>query len=204
MMYHRISAAAIVAATAFAVPASAQASDYPDAVLADNPLTYLRMEEAPGGTVADSSTHGRDGVLAGTGWGLAQGPFLGAGNALALGQAASLGATVPERSGSVEMWVNPERLARGEEAGFVAHGDPASGGWAVGLGAKRKVTFVSGSTRTRTRVTLPFKVWSMVNVSWTGGNVTVAVIGGTTTKTVGRAGIPASSDGGVVVGGSDR
>jgi hypothetical protein len=186
------------------VPASAQASDYPDAVLADNPLTYLRMEEAPGRIVADSSTRGRDGVLAGTGWDFAKGPFLGAGNALAPGQAASLGATVPERSGSVEMWVNPERLAPGEEGGFVAHGDPASGGWAVGLGAKRKVTFVSGNTRTRTRVTLPFKVWSMVNVSWTGGNVTVAVNGGTTTKTVGKAGVPTSNDGGVVIGGNAR
>ena len=204
MMYHRISAAAIVAATAFAVPASAQASDYPDAVLADNPLTYLRMEEAPGGIVADSSIRGRDGVLAGTGWSLAKGPFLGAGNALVLGQAASLGASVPERSGSVEMWVNPERLGRDEEAGFVAHGDPASGGWAVGLGAKRKLTFVSGTTRTRTRVTLPFKVWSMVNVSWSGGNVTVAVNGGTTTKIAPKAGVPTSNDGGVVVGGRAR
>jgi hypothetical protein len=88
------------------------------------------------------------------------------------------------------MWVNPERLGRDEEAGFVAHGDPASGGWAVGLGAKRKLTFVSGTTRTRTRVTLPFKVWSMVNVSWTGGNVTVAVNGGTTTKIAPRPASP--------------
>ena len=48
------------------LPASAQAAGYQDAVLAEHPLTYLRLDETPGATVAqDASLNDRDGTYAG-------------------------------------------------------------------------------------------------------------------------------------------
>jgi hypothetical protein len=191
-------------ATALAVPASAQASSYQDAVLADNPLTYLRMEEAPGGIVQDFSPNDRDGQLTGMAALVGTGPFLAATNAVSLGHADGVTASVGARSGSAELWVNPGRLRRGEEAGFIAHGDPASNGWAVGVGAKRKLTFVTGNARTRSKVSLPSNAWSMLNVSWSAGKVTFTVNGGATTKAAAISGSPSSADGGVVLGGDAR
>ena len=204
MTYPRISAAAVMFATALAVPASAQASSYQDAVLADNPLTYLRMEEAPGGIVQDFSPNDRDGQLTGMAALVGTGPFLAATNAVSLGHADGVTASVGARSGSAELWVNPGRLRRGEEAGFIAHGDPASNGWAVGVGAKRKLTFVTGNARTRSKVSLPSNAWSMLNVSWSAGKVTFTVNGGATTKAAAISGSPSSADGGVVLGGDAR
>jgi hypothetical protein len=132
------------------------------------------------------------------------GPFLGAANALSLGHADGMTATVAATSGSVEMWVNPARLRRGEQAGFVAHGDPAANGWAVGVGAKRKLTFVTENVKTRSRVTLPSGAWSMLNVSWSGGKVTFAINGGAAVKSVSLPSIPSSQDGGMVLGGTAR
>ena len=204
MTYPRISAAAVMFATALAVPASAQASSYQDAVLADNPLTFLRMEEAPGGIVQDASPNDRDGQLTGMAALVGTGPFLAATNAVSLGHADGVTASVGARSGSAELWVNPGRLRRGEEAGFIAHGDPASNGWAVGVGARRKLTFVTGNVRTRSKVSLPSNAWSMLNISWSAGKVTFTVNGGATTKAAAISGSPSSADGGVVLGGDAR
>ena len=204
MTYPRISAAAIVFASALAVPAGAQASSYQDAVLADGPLVYHQMETQAGGIVQDASPNDRDGQLTGMAALVGTGPFLGASNALSLGRADGMTATVGATSGSVEMWVNPARLRRGEQAGFVAHGDPAANGWAVGVGAKRKLTFVTGNVKTRSRVSLPAEAWSMLNVSWSGGKVTFAINGGASVKSVNLSSIPSSQDGGMVLGGTAR
>jgi hypothetical protein len=184
------------------VPASAQASSYQDTVLADNPLVYHQMETQAGGIVQDFSPHGRDGQLTGMAALVGTGPFLTATNALSLGRTDGMTATVAAKSGSVEMWVNPARLRRDEQAGFIAHGDPAAGGWAVGVGAKRKLAFVTGNTTVRSKVTLPSEAWSMLNVSWTGGKVTFTVNGGATVKSSSLAVSPSSHGGSMVLGGT--
>lgn len=197
-------AAALAVATTLAAPAAAHATGYDEAVLADNPLTYLRMEQAPGGIVPDASPNGRHGTLTGMAAIVPEGPFTAAGNAAKLGFGDTVDGAVGARSGSVEMWVNPGRLRRGEQAGFMAHGDPAADGWALGVGAKRKLAFVTAGKAIRSKVSLPANAWSMLTVSWVDGKVTFAVNGGATTKQSVLATVPASQDGGMVLGGDAR
>ena len=159
--------AALVAAAGLALPASAQAAGYQDAVLASNPLTYLRLDEPLGSTVAqDASLNDSDGTYAGGVTLGAAAPFVDGGTAAALATTGTVTATVGAVSRTVEVWVNPNRLVRGQQAGIAAHGDPATTGWALGLGAKRKLAIVTGGTRVQTRITLSSNVWTLVTVTW--------------------------------------
>ena len=60
----------------------------------------------------------------------------------------------------------PEPAGRGQQAGIVAHGNPAGDGWALGLGPKRKLAIVTGGATVQTKVTLSSNVWTMVTVTW--------------------------------------
>src|ERR1700722_13911650 len=51
------SAAALVISIGAALSASAQATNYPAAILADNPSVYYRLEELSGSTAFDSTTN---------------------------------------------------------------------------------------------------------------------------------------------------
>ena len=104
-------------------------------------------------------------------------------------------------SRTVELWVNPNRLARGQQAGIVSHGDPAGDGWAFGVGAKRKLA----SSRRRARpskVTLPSSVWTPADrdvVEPRSASTSTAALA----KSVNAPGaLPGSSSGAVVVGGN--
>ena len=159
--------AVLVAAAGLALPASAHAAGYQDAVLASDPLTYLRLDEPLGSIVAqDASLNDRDGAYsAGVTLGVAA-PFLDAGTAPALGTNGTVTAGVGQVSRTLELWVNPNRLARGQQAGIVAHGNPATDGWSIGLGPKRKLAIVTGGATVQSKVTLSSNVWTMVTVTW--------------------------------------
>ncbi len=188
------------AALSTPVPAHA-AGTYADGVLADAPLTYHRLGEASGATVAqDASGHGRHGVYAGApGLGVA-GPFTDAGTAVRLGAADTITATVAPASGSVELWVAPERLARGQQAGIAAHGEPAGSGWALGIGDKRKLTWVTGGVAVTSRLSLAAGVWTQLTLTWTDKKLDI-YRNGALAKSINRNGA-APAGGALVLGGT--
>jgi hypothetical protein len=202
MTRNRLTAMLAVAVGALGVPASAHAS-YADDVLADDPLTYLRLDETPGATVAkDASPNHRDGVYVGTPALGVDGPFDAAGDAVLLGAGASVTANVAAASGSVELWVNPSRLPRGAQAGIVSHGDPSGDGWAVGIGDKRKLAFVSAGVKVASKVTLSSDVWTMLTVTWSGTKVNL-YRNGALAKSLNRgSALPSSSGAQLVLGGN--
>ena len=199
--YRRRAALAAIAGAALALPAPASAG-YADSVLADNPLTYLRLGEAPGAPIAqDASPNDRDGAYLGAPALSIAGPFADAGTAVGLAATDSIRATVGAASGSVELWVNPNRLANGQQAGLVAHGNPAGDGWALGIGAKRKLVWVAGGSAVSSKVTLPASSWTLLTVAWTDHKVQI-YRNGALVKSLNRSGAtPASTGGALVIGG---
>jgi Concanavalin A-like lectin/glucanases superfamily len=197
----RLPAVLAVMAGALALPAAAQATTYDEAVLADGPLTYLRLGEAPGATLAhDASPFHRDGTPAGAVTFGAAGPFSDAGTAVRLGKTGSLTADVPAASGSVELWVNPDRPSKNTQPRIVAHGDPAGDGWSLGIGTKRKLVWRSGSAVIATKITLGTGVWTALTVTWDGQKVRF-YRNGVLAKSLNSSTVPASSRGDLVVGG---
>src|SRR5829696_2913707 len=189
---------------ALALPAAAQAAPlYADAVLEDGPLTYLRMSEAGGTTVLqDSSPYDHDGNLSGAPVFGAPGPFVDAGTALGLAAADAVGASVPVAGDSVELWVRPSRLARNQQAGIAAHGDPSGDGWALGIGTKRKLAFKTGGVVLTSKVSLATDTWTMLDVTFTDKKVLV-YRNGVLAKSLNRNGAtPASTSGALVLGGN--
>jgi hypothetical protein len=194
--------AAVMAATAaLALPGAAHAADYQDAVLADGPLSYWRLDEASGSVAQDATANDRDGTYSNATLGAAA-PFITAGTAVTLPKTGSVAGTVGAPSGSVELWLNASKLKKGEQAGIAAHGDPAGDGWALGIGAKRKVAWKHAGATAQSRVTLPSAIWTQVTVTWDATKVRIYV-NGNLTKTVNHAGgAPTSSSGAFVVGGN--
>jgi Concanavalin A-like lectin/glucanases superfamily len=197
----RSAALAAIVGAALALPAQASAS-YADSVVADGPLTYLRLGEAPGATVAqDASPNDRDGAYVGAPALGVAGPFADAGTAAGLAASDAITATVGAASGSVELWVNPNRLAKGQQAGIVAHGDPAGDGWALGIGAKRKLAWIGAGSTVTSRITLPASVWTLLTVTWTTHKVQI-YRNGALAKSINRSGpAPVSSSGALAIGG---
>ena len=160
-------AAALAAASALALPASAEAAPYQDAVLAGDPLTYLRLDEPLGAAVAeDASANDRDGAYAGA---VTQGiaaPFADADTAAAIASTGSVTGSVDHVSRTLELWVNPDRVARGAQVGIASHGNPAVDGWAIGIGAKRKLAIVTAGATAQTKITLASNAWTAVAVTW--------------------------------------
>jgi Concanavalin A-like lectin/glucanases superfamily len=200
MTRNRLTAVLAVAVGALGLPASAHAS-YAEQVLADDPLTYLRLDEASGATVAqDASPNDRDGLYLGAPALGVDGPFDEAGDAAGLAASDSISATVAEASGSIELWVNPNRLAKGQEAGIASHGDPDADGWAVGIGARRKLTFASRGAKVASKVTLSSNVWTLLTVTWHGTKVDV-YRDGTLARSLNRgSALPVSSGAELVLG----
>jgi hypothetical protein len=198
MNKHRL-AVALAAATALALPASAQAAGYQDGVLASNPLTYLRLDEPLGASVAeDASPNNRDGAYAGGVTLGAASPFVDAGSAAALAASGTVAGDVDQVSRTLELWVNPNRLARGQQEGIVAHGNPAVDGWAIGVGTRRKLAIVTGGAKTQTKITLASNVWTLVTVTWS--DKVRVYLNGTLKKQFN--GGPASGSGAFVLGGN--
>ena len=185
---------------ALALPAQAVAG-YADGVLADAPLTYLRLGEAPPATVAqDASPNDRDGAYAGAPALGVSGPFTDAGKAVGLAAGDAITASVPAISGSVELWVNPNRLANGQQAGLVAHGDPAGDGWALGIGARRKLVWVGGGGSVSSKVSLTAGAWTLLTVAWTQNKVHI-YRNGALVKSLSRTGTtPVSGNAALVIG----
>jgi hypothetical protein len=195
-------AAALAAVAAFALPASAQAASYADTVLADDPLTYLRMGETSGTVAEDATANDRDGTYNGSPALGAAGPFLDAGTAVGITSTSSVTGSVDEPSGSIELWVDPARVARGQQAGIASHGDPAGDGWALGIGAKRKLAFVSGGSTYASKISLGSGVWTLLTVTWDGQKVRI-YRNGSMTKSINRnAAAPASTSHALVLGGN--
>ena len=114
--------AAVMAATAvLAVPGAAHAADYQDAVLADGPLSYWRLDEATGSVAQDATANDRDGTYGNATLGAAA-PFITAGTAVTLPKTGSVAGTVGAQSGLVELWLNASKLKKDEQAGIAAHG----------------------------------------------------------------------------------
>ena len=135
MEKRRAGVALAAIAGALALPTAAQAAPlYADAVLEDGPLTYLRLSETTGTVAQDASPNDRDGSFVGAPSLGVAGPFVDAGTAVGLAKTDTITATVGASSSTVELWVRPSRLARGQQAGIAAHGDPSGDGWALGIG----------------------------------------------------------------------
>ena len=201
-MNHVRRVAALAATCIFILPASAEAAGYADDVLADNPLTYLRLSETTGTVAQDASPNDRDGAYAGDVTLGAAGPFAEAGTAVQLAKTGGVDVAVPAASRTLELWVNPNRLRKGEQAGIAAHGDPAGDGWAFGVGTKRKLAFVSGGVRAQSKVTLPSAVWSQLTVTWSNSKVLI-YLNGSLAKSINAPGaLPGSSSGAVKLGGN--
>lgn len=195
-------AAALAVASAFSLPASAQAATYAETVLADTPLTYLRMAETSGIVADDATTNNRDGAFVGNPALGVGGPFVGAGTAVGLTSTSLITGSVDQASGSIEMWVNPARLSRGQQAGIAAHGNPSADGWALGIGAKRKLAWVTGGAQLTSKVTLASNVWTMLTVTWDSQRVRI-YRNGALAKSVNRNGAaPASSSHALMLGGN--
>jgi hypothetical protein len=202
MGMNRLRATLAAVAGALALPGAAHAADaYQDSVLADSPLTYLRMGEPAGAAVAnDTSPNERHATAAGAVAFGTDGPFSDAGNAVRLGRTGTLTATVPVSSGSVELWINPDRPAKSTEPTIVAHGNPATTGWALKIGARRKLLWTSGSHATDTRITLGTGIWTALTVTWGAGKVSFYRNGASSAKPVNIPAAPASG-GALVIGG---
>jgi hypothetical protein len=202
--------AALVAATALALPASAQAADYDEAVRDSNPLTYLRLDE-PLGTLSandEVSSNPDAAYLGGVTLGV-DGPFDDANTAATLATSSTV---PPVASGTVvgdvaaashtlELWVKPNRVPRGSEAGIVAHGIPSAGGWSLGIGARRKLAIVTGSSRVQTKITLASNVWTQLHVTWSLVDNTVRVYVNGALKKAFTSGMP-TAGGAFVLGGN--
>ena len=132
--------AVLAVVSVFSLPASAQAATYAETVLADNPLTYLRMSETSGSVAEDATANARDGAFVGGPALGVGGPFVDAQTAVGLTATSSIAGSVDQASGSIELWINPARLSRGQQAGIAAHGAPSGDGWALGIGSKRKLS----------------------------------------------------------------
>ncbi len=194
--------AAVMAATAvLALPGAAHAADYQDAVMADGPLSYWRLDELSGTVAQDATANDRDGTYANATLGAAA-PFVAAGTAVTLPKTGTVAGTVGATSGSVELWVNPSKLRRGEQAGIAAHGDPAGDGWTLGIGVKRKVAWKHAGATAQSKITLANGLWTQLTVTWDASKVRFYV-NGTAAKAVNNTpGVPASSSGAFVVGGN--
>lgn len=171
---------ALAAATAGALvmPATAAATPYSDAVLSSGPLSYMQLDETTGLTALDSSSNHRDGTYVDSILG-ASGAF-GGSHSASLGVGSSINALVDARAGSVQMWVKPTSTKR--QQSFAAHGDPRGDGWAVGIGARRKVVFVSGGKTVDSKLSLAAGRWTMLSVTWDGDKVRFYANGGATMK----------------------
>lgn len=191
-------ALAAAAAGAVAFPAAAAASPYSDAVLSSAPLSYLEMNETNGPVAIDSSPNGRHGEYLNAALGAA-GAFNGSSHSVSLAADSSVNSVVGARSGSVQMWVKP-RSSRAQQA-FASHGDPRGDGWSVGLGARRKVVFVSGGKTVDSKLSLPSARWTMLTVTWDADKVRFYANGGATIKQK-RIDVasPASSRGDMTIG----
>ena len=201
-MNHVRRAAALAAACIFILPASAEAAGYADDVLADNPLTYLRLGETTGTVAQDASPNDRDGTYAGDVTLGAAGPFTDAGTAVRLAKTGGVDVAVPAASRTLELWVNADRLRRGDQAGLAAHGDPAGDGWAFGVGPKRKLAFVSGGVHSSSKVTLPTSVWVQLTATWSASKVFIYLNGNLAKSINAPGGLPGSSSGAVKLGGN--
>jgi hypothetical protein len=75
-------------------------------------------------------------------------------------------------------------------------------GWAIGIGAKRKLAWVEGSNRKPSKVTLPANSWTLLTVAWTEDQVHI-YRNDALPKSFNRNGsTPASSSGALVIGGT--
>jgi hypothetical protein len=193
--------AVLAVVSVFSLPASAQAATYAETVLADNPLTYLRMSETSGVVAEDATANDRDGAFVGVPALGVGGPFVDAQTAVGLTSTSSIAGTVDQASGSIELWINPARLSRGQQAGIAAHGAPSGDGWALGIGNKRKLAWVTGGTPVTSKVTLSSSVWTMLTVTWDSQAVRI-YRNGVLAKAMNRNGaVPASSGQALVLGG---
>jgi hypothetical protein len=200
MKRNRVTAVLAVALGALGLPAAAQASAYSDGVLASNPLTYLRLNETSGSKAFDETLNHNDGIYAGDFTLGAAGPFTDAGTSVKLGKTGKITADVPGPSGSVELWVNPDRMVKNPDVPLVAHGDPAGDGWSLGVGNRRKLAWRSGSKQVPTQVRLSNGVWTALTVTWDGSKVRF-YRNGALAKTVNGVVTPASSNGKLVIAG---
>ena len=202
----RLAPAAAVAC-ALAAPAGASASPYSDSVLADGPLAYYRLSEPAGApTAADASPSGAIGTYVGGKADIA-GPFTDAGQAAALGGASpSITAILPGAAAAVELWVKPTVNVNGRQQSIVTVGDPgpAGDGFAIGIGAHKKIVLVSHGVQTSSKINLPTR-WTMVDVSWDAATkkVTFRASGGAINKTWKlRSDLPAQSNLALTIGGA--
>lgn len=194
--------AVLAVVSVFSLPTSAQAATYAETVLADNPLTYLRMSETSGLVAEDATANDRDGAFIGLPALGVSGPFVDAETAVELTSTSTVTGSVDQASGSIELWINPARLSRGQQAGIAAHGAPSGDGWALGIGAKRKLAWVTGGTPVTSKVTLGSNVWTMLTVTWDSQAVRI-YRNGVLAKAVNRNGaVPASSGHELVLGGN--
>ena len=203
MEKRRAGVALAAIAGALALPTAAQAAPpYADAVLEDGPLTYLRLSETTGTVAQDASPNHRDGSFAGAPSLGVAGPFLDAGTAAGLAATDTITATVDASSATVELWVRPSRLAKGQQAGIAAHGDPSGDGWALGIGTRRKLAFKTGGTLVTSKVSLPADTWTLLDVTFTDKKVLIYRNGALAKSLSGSGSTPASSNGALVIGGN--
>ncbi len=150
-------------------------SDYRTAVKADTPLAYWQLDETTG-TSCDGleRRRGYTGTFAGGVTLGAAPPFSAPANkAVRFDAAGTMTAQVPGTAKEVEFWVRPSQRV---QQTFVSFGDPAAGGWSIGLSGskttrnqRRRINFTSGGHVTSARMSLAIGSWSMVAVSWGPG-----------------------------------
>ncbi len=164
MMKRKRLCLALVAAASLALPATAQAAGYEAEVLADDPLTYWRLNDSVGVTAHDASVDGRDGTYA-AGFTLGvSAPFSTAGVTVDLTAGGNVSGSIPTASRTLELWVNPDRLNRNQQTGIAAHGNPAVDGWALGVGVKAQTFRCLRNRTVRNPITLASNAWTLVTV----------------------------------------
>lgn len=195
---------AVAALTVGAATAQADLSAYRTAVLADAPVAYWPLDETSGAVAADVGGGSHDGVLHGAVTSGALGAFNAPPNRAArFAPGGTMTATVPGTAKGVELWVRPS--ARVQQT-FVRFGDPANGGWSLGVNgttasgpAKRRIVFTTAGHATNSKLTLATNTWTQVSVSWATGVLRFVLNGGAVTRTVHGATLPAFGGPGTVM-----
>jgi hypothetical protein len=169
---------AALACVWLAAPAAASAS-YGSTVLGDGPLVYYPLNETAGSTTAvDSTANHVDGAATNATFGFTPVAFTGAVSAVSFSGNGEIAASLASQAHTAELWVRP--TVKNAQMSFLTHGDPSADGWTIGLGAKRKLVFMTAGRQISSRLPVGTNRWTMIDVTWTATKLSFAVNGGQT------------------------
>jgi Concanavalin A-like lectin/glucanases superfamily len=177
-----------------ALTAPTALADYAGTVLADNPDTYWRLNDASGPTaVAAAGTSGTYDTVTST-----AAPFASLGTAAELGTAGRITGNAAGGAATIELWVRPASNVKRDQV-LAEVGDVR-----IGADRRKKLYIEKGGARATSRLTMGVGRWSLVDVRWNNGDgkvwFTVNAVTGTATKSVNAPGGLTTASGAITLG----